>query len=89
MSKTFEELNNALLRAIERKEMLIKNIEKTSPEEFVRKLEGVYGMPKLSDEQLKTIPLKELQEIVYELGIDEAYEIEDRDTLIDYYIDWS
>ena len=46
-------------------------------------------MPKLSLEQLKIIPLKELQEIVYELGIDEAYEITDRDVLIDYYLDWS
>ena len=46
-------------------------------------------MPKLSDEQLKTIPLKELQEIVYELGIDEAYDITDRQVLIDYYLDWS
>lgn len=45
-------------------------------------------MPKLSDEQLKTIPLEELQEIVYELGIDEAYDIDDRDDLIDYYYDW-
>lgn len=46
-------------------------------------------MPKLSDEQLKVIPLEELQEIVYELGIDEAYDIDDRDDLIDYYLDWS
>jgi|GEM_PF-5164632 len=46
-------------------------------------------MPKLSLEQLKTIPLVELQEVVYELGIDEAYEIDDRDVLIDYYLDWS
>ena len=46
-------------------------------------------MPKLSDEQLKVIPLIELQEIVYELGIDEAYDINDRDDLIDYYLDWS
>ena len=46
-------------------------------------------MPKLSDEQLQTIDLKELQEIVYELGIDEAYEIDDRQELIDYYLDWA
>lgn len=76
MSKTFEELNNALLKAIDRKEKLIKRIEEIE-------------MPKLSDEQLKVIPLIELQEIVYELGIDEAYDINDRDDLIDYYLDWS
>ena len=76
MSKKFEELNNALLKAIDRKEKLIKRIEEIE-------------MPKLSDEQLKVIPLIELQEIVYELGIDEAYEINDRDDLIDYYLDWS
>lgn len=46
-------------------------------------------MPKLSLEQLKTIPLVELQEVVYELGFDEAYETDDRDVLIDYYLDWS
>ena len=46
-------------------------------------------MPKLSLEQLKVIPLKELQEVVYELGFDEAYDIDDRDVLIDYYLDWS
>ena len=46
-------------------------------------------MPRLSDEQLQTIDLKELQEIVYELGIDEAYEIDDRQELIDYYLDWA
>lgn len=46
-------------------------------------------MPKLSLEQLKTIPLIELQEVVYELGFDEACEIEDRQALIDYYLDWS
>lgn len=45
-------------------------------------------MPKLSDEQLKVIPLEQLREIVYELGIDEAYELE-RDDLIDYYIDYA
>ncbi len=45
-------------------------------------------MPKLSDEQLKVIPLNELREIVYELGIDEAYELE-REELIDYYLEWS
>lgn len=49
----------------------------------------VNNMPKLSLEQLKVIPLKELQEVVYELGFDEAYEIDDRDALIDYYLDWS
>ena len=76
MSEKFEELNNALLKAIDRKEKLIKRIEEIE-------------MPKLSDEQLKVIPLIELQEIVYELGIDEAYEINDRDDLIDYYLDWS
>lgn len=46
-------------------------------------------MPKLSLEQLKALPLNELQEIVYELGCDEAYEIEDRQVLIDYYLDWN
>lgn len=44
---------------------------------------------KLTYEQLQTIALKELQEIVYELGIDEAYEITDRQELIDYYLDWA
>ena len=76
MSEKFEELNNALLKAIDKKEKLIKRIEEIE-------------MPKLSDEQLKVIPLIELQEIVYELGIDEAYEINDRDDLIDYYEDWN
>lgn len=46
-------------------------------------------MPKLSDEQLKTIELETLQWIVYELGIDEALEIDDRQDLIDLYLDWS
>ena len=46
-------------------------------------------MPKLSLEQLKIIPLVELQEVVYELGFDKAYEIDDRDVLIDYYLEWS
>ena len=77
MSKKFEELNNALLKAIDRKEKLIKRIEE------------IDMMPNISDEQLKVMPLIELQEIVYELGIDEAYEINDRDDLIDYYYDWS
>lgn len=45
-------------------------------------------MKKLTDEELQTIPLSELREIVYELGIDEAYELERQD-LIDYYLDWS
>ena len=45
-------------------------------------------MPKLTDEQLHTIPLEELREVVYELGIDEAYELE-REDLIDYYIDYA
>ena len=43
---------------------------------------------KLTEEELNKISLKELQEIVYEMGCDEAYEIEDRQTLIDYYLDW-
>lgn len=46
-------------------------------------------MKKLTDQELQEIKLSELQEIVYELGIDEAYEIEDRQVLIDYYLDWS
>lgn len=45
-------------------------------------------MMRLSDEQLKVIPINELQEIVYELGIDEAYDINDRQDLIDLYLDW-
>jgi hypothetical protein len=46
-------------------------------------------MPKLSDEQLQTISIETLQYIVYELGIDEALEITDRQVLIDLYLDWS
>ena len=46
-------------------------------------------MKKLTDQELQEIKLSELQEIVYELRIDEAYEIEDRQVLIDYYLDWS
>ena len=46
-------------------------------------------MKKLTGQELQEIKLSELQEIVYELRIDEAYEITDRQALIDYYLDWS
>lgn len=46
-------------------------------------------MKKLNEKELQEIELKTLQELVYELGIDEAYEIDDRQTLIDYYLDWA
>jgi len=35
------------------------------------------------------MPLYELQDIVFELGFDDAYECDDRQELIDYYKDWS
>lgn len=49
----------------------------------------IKSITNLSEEELKIIPLNELQELVYELGFDEAYEINDRQDLIDYYLDWN
>lgn len=45
-------------------------------------------MGKLRDEELETMPIKDLQILVYELGIDEALETENRDMLIDLYKDY-
>jgi hypothetical protein len=42
----------------------------------------------LKEEELRTMPIKELQIIVYELGIDEALDIGDRNELIDLYYDY-
>lgn len=39
----------------------------------------------LKEEELLSMPIKDLQILVYELGIDDALEIEDRNDLIDLY----
>ena len=45
-------------------------------------------MGMLKEEELINMPIKDLQILIYELGIDEALDIEDRNMLIDLYYDY-
>ena len=42
----------------------------------------------LKEEELRNMPIKDLQILVYELGIDEALENKDRNNLIDLYYNY-